>query len=184
MRSTVKEHPETAAVRRDAGLRVTALGAVLLLLLMALAACEPSAQKIAADREAVETTLQEYGRLLSRAYAYTDPQELAPVATRREMAAVENTIAVIAEKGQRLAVDQKEVVLEDLNVFQPGNAYVVTFETWEVRVVALGSEREISRDEKQQTRVRYRLKTDDAGVWKVVWRQRLEEGAPASGTAP
>jgi len=169
---------------RSAAWRLLALGAALLLLLAALAACKPSPQEIAADRQAVETTLQEYGRLLGRAYAFTDPQELAPVATRREMASVENNIARVAEQGQRLVVDQKEMVLEDLNVFQPGNAYVVTFEVWEVRVLALGSEREISRDEKQQTRVRYRLKTDDAGVWKVVWRQRLEEGAPASGSAP
>lgn len=169
---------------RSAAWRLLTLGAALLLLLAALAACKPSPQEIAAERQTVESTLQEYGRLLGRAYAFTDPQELAPVATRREMAAVENNIAVIAERGQRLAVDQKAVVLEDLNVFQPGNAYVVTFETWEVRVVALGSEREISRDESQKTRVRYRLKTDDDGVWKVVWRQRLEEGAPASGTAP
>lgn len=164
-----------SAARR---LRAAAVLGVLLLLLTAVAACEPSAEKVAADREAVEATLRDYGRLLSQAYAFTNPEALAPVATKREQASVENNIARIAEQGQRLAVDQKEMVLEDLNVFQPGNAYVVTFETWEVRLLALGSDREISRDEKQQTRVRYRLKTDDDGVWKVVWRQRLEEGEP------
>lgn len=171
-------HEETYRPRAARHLRAAAVLGVLLLLLTALAACEPSPEKTAADREAVEATLKDYARLLSQAYAFTNPEALAPVATKREQASVENNIARIAEQGQRLAVDQKEMVLEDLNVFQPGNAYVVTFETWEVRVLALGSDREISRDEKQQTRVRYRLKTDDDGVWKVVWRQRLEEGEP------
>lgn len=184
MRSPVKEHSESEPRRRGAGLRIAALGAALLLLLTIFIACSRSPEQTAAERQAIETVLQDYGRLLSRAYAFTDPQVLAPVATRREMASVENNIARVAEQGQRLAVDQKEMVVEDLNVFQPGNAYVVTFEVWEVRVVALGSEREISRDEKQQTRVRYRVKTDDAGAWKVVWRQRLEEGAPAGGASP
>ena len=79
-------------------------------------------------------------------------------------------------------VDQKELTIENLEAPGTGSAFVNTLEVWDIRVMDLGSEREISRDENQESRVRYQLKTDDEGNWKVLWRQREgDEGTPVLG---
>lgn len=147
---------------------------LLVPVLLVAVACGPTPEEVQADREAIEATLHEYGRQLSQAYAFTDPTALEEVAMPREVAAVENNIARLAEDGRRIAAHQKELVIEDLNVFQPGQAYVRTFETWDIQVMAIGTERSISRDPDQRSRVRYRLKQDDDGAWKVLGRERLE----------
>jgi hypothetical protein len=59
---------------------------------------------------------------------------------------------------------------------------VRTHEVWDIRVFALGAEQEISRDANQSSRVRYRLKKDDEGRWKVLWRQRLDDEGGGAGT--
>lgn len=154
-----------------------AVPALVLAGLLAATACGPSPEEMEANREDVEALLQEYARQLSQAYAFSDPSALEEVATPREVANVENNIARLAEQGRRIAAHQKEMVIEDLNVFQPGQAFVRTFEVWDIRVTALGAEEVISRDPDQQSRVRYRLKTDDEGEWKVVGRERLENSS-------
>lgn len=165
---------------------VLALLAVLL-----AAACGPSPEQVEADRGEIQDLLERYAAQLSHAYSFTDPSALAEVAMPREVASVENNIARLAADGRRIASHQKELTIEDLDVFQVGDAYVRTHEVWDIRVLALGVEEEISRDENQATRVRYRLKKDDEGQWKVLWRQRLDDeggvggtGAPAAGAAP
>ena len=156
--------------------------AVALALVLAVAACEPSAEKVAADRGEIEEMLERYAEQLSQAYAFTDPEALAEVAMPREVASVETNIARLAQDGRRIASHQKQMTIEDLDVFQVGDAYVRTHEVWDIRVMALGAEEEISRDENQASRVRYRLKKDDEGRWKVLWRQRLgDEGGGAGG---
>ena len=159
--------------------------ALLLALLVALAmlgACKPSPQQVEAEKGEIRQTLGTYARQLSHAYAFADPSALAEVAMPREVASVENNIARMANDGRRIAADQKELTIEDLDVFQVGDAYVRTFEVWDIRVFAVGSEQEISRDENQESRVRYRLKKDDEGQWKVLWRQRLDDkGGMRSG---
>ena len=155
------------------------LAALLLPLALAPAACGPSQEELAADREEIEEMLREYARLLARAYTFADPSVLDPVATRREMASVENNIATLADQGRRQAVDLRELTIEDLNLCQADNAYVRTFEVWDIRVLATGVEQEISRQDGQQSRVRYHVKrNDDTGDWEVVWRQRLDESSP------
>jgi len=162
--------PPQAPIRR-------LLAAVLVAAAALLAACAPSPEEEALDREVIAETLREYGRLLSLAYTFTDPELLAPVAMPREIAQVGNNIALLAEEGRRIASDQKELVVEDVRRFQGSNAYVTTYEVWDLRVLAIGAEREVSRDENQQSRVRYHVKIGDDGNWKVVWRQRLEDAA-------
>ena len=151
------------------------------LLAATVAACAASPEEQALDREAITESLRGYGRLLSQAYAFSDPELLAPVAMPREIHSVESNIALLAEQGRRIAADQKELVVEDVRRFQGANAYVTTYEVWDLRVLAVGAEREISRDENQRSRVRYHVKQGDAGVWQVVWRQRLEDDSATGG---
>lgn len=144
--------------------------------------CGPSEERVEADRQAIEEALERYATQLSQAYAFTDPSALEDVAMPREVASVESNIATLAEQGQRFVVDQKELTIENLEAPGTGSAFVNTLEVWDIRVMDLGSEREISRDENQESRVRYQLKTDDEGNWKVLWRQREgDEGTPVLG---
>lgn len=172
--------------RRRRAARPVALACLFALALAGLlqAACEPSPEQVAADRDAIHRTLEEYASRLSQAYAFSDPSALEEVAMPREVASVESNIARLAADGRSIAAHQKEMVIEDLNVFQPGHAYVRTFETWDIRVTAVGAERVISSDPDQESRVRYRLKQDDDGAWKVLGRERLEqENGGGGGTA-
>lgn len=150
---------------------------VLCITVALLTSCAPSPEEEALDREEIAETLREYGRLLSRAYNFTDPSVLAPVAMPREVIQVESNIALLADQGQRIASHQQELVVEDVRRFQGSNAYVTTYEVWDLRLLDVGSEREISRDDDQQSRVRYHVKIGDDGGWKVVWRQRLDDDA-------
>jgi hypothetical protein len=157
-----------------------ALAAVAVLAALALAACRPAAEEVAVEEEALRATIDRYADLLSQAYAFTDGSLLAPVASSREVAAVEANVRQLAERGQRIATDLKELEVEDIGMSDLDNAYVQTFEVWEIRVMDLGSERVISVDPNQRNRVRYQLKRLD-GEWKVLWRQRLDDTRETRG---
>jgi hypothetical protein len=158
-----------------------AAGAALALL-ASLAACRPDEQEVAVEEEAIRAVIDRYADLLSQSYAFTDSSLLEPVASQRERAAVETNSRQLADRGTRIATDLKELEIEDIGMSDLDNAYVQTFELWEIRVMDLGSERLISIDPNQRNRVRYQLKRQD-GVWKVLWRQRLGEGAGGGGAA-
>lgn len=170
--------------RATRGLPAAAVAAVAALALLAtLAACRPAEEDVAVEEEAIRAVIDRYADLLSQAYAFTDSSLLEPVASQRERAAVEVNIRQLADRGQRIATDLKEMQIEEIGMSDLDNAYVQTFELWEIRVMDLGSERVVSVDPNQRNRVRYQLKRQD-GVWRVLWRQRLDEsGAPATGGA-
>lgn len=157
-----------------------ALAAVALLAALAMGACRPAAEEVAVEEEALRTTIDRYADLLSQAYAFTDASLLEPVAAQREVAAVHANIQQLAGAGQRIATDLKELEIEDIGMSDLDNAYVQTFEVWEIRVMDLGSERVISVDPNQRNRVRYQLKRLD-GEWKVLWRQRLDDTGGGGG---
>lgn len=154
---------------------VLALCTALAVGLGGFAGCTSSEERAEAARGDLEAALEAYADGMSRAYAFTDPSALEAVAMPREIASVESNIARLAERGQRLAVDQKELTVEVMEMTSAGSALVNTLEVWDLRVMDLGSEREISRDENQESRVRYQLKKDDEGTWKVLWRQRVDD---------
>ena len=176
----MRQHSE----RPIRGLRAAAVAAVTVLaLLTALTACRPAEEDVAVQEDAIRGVIDRYADLLSQAYAFTDSSLLEPVASQREQAAVEANIRQLAERGQRIATDLKEMQIEEIGMSDLDNAYVQTFELWEIRVMDLGSERVVSVDPDQRNRVRYQLKRQE-GEWKVLWRQRLDEsGAPATGGA-
>ena len=170
--------------RATRGLPAAAVAAVAALaLLAALAACRPAEEEVAVEEEAIRAVIARYADLLSQAYAFTDSSLLEPVASQRERAAVEANIRQLADRGQRIATDLKEMQIEEIGMSDLDNAYVQTFELWEIRVMDLGSERVVSVDPDQRNRVRYQLKRQD-GVWRVLWRQRLDEGGATGGASP
>jgi hypothetical protein len=163
--------------------RAAAAAVAALALLASLGGCRPAEEDVAVEEEAIRAVIDRYADLLSQAYAFTDSSLLEPVASQRERAAVEVNIRQLAEHGQRIATDLKEMQIEEIGMSDLDNAYVQTFELWDIRVMDLGSERVVSVDANQRNRVRYQLKRQD-GEWKVLWRQRLDEGAsPGRGGA-
>jgi len=156
--------------------------AVLLLapLLLPLAACQPSEEEVAEERDAIQAALEEYNERLSQAYAFADPSVLEGIAATREINSVRTNIARIAAEGTRIVSDLKELTIEDLNHYQASNAYVQTFEVWDIQVQAVGSDEMISRDPAQRNRVRYQVKKED-GEWTVVWRQRIDDAGGTDG---
>lgn len=160
----------------------TALAACALAALALAAACRPASEEVAVEEEALRRTIDEYADRLSQAYAFTDASLLEPVAATREVAAVHANVQQLADRGQRIATDLKELEIEEIGMTDLDNAYIQTFELWEIRVMDLGSERVISVDANQRNRVRYQLKRLD-GTWKVLWRQRLDDNPAAGGGA-
>jgi len=161
-------------------------GALLLAglaLLATLAACGPSAEETEEDREAILEALETYNERLSQAYAFADPSVLEGIAATREINSVRTNIARVASEGKRIVSELEQLTIEDLNHYQASNAYVQTFEVWDIQVQAVGSDEVISRDRDQRSRVRYQVKRE-GGEWTVVWRQRLDDtGAPSGGAA-
>jgi hypothetical protein len=163
-------------MRRD----VTVLGVLALVVAGLAAACRPAPEEVAADREEIRAMLEAYADRLSQAYAFTDASILEGIASQREIASVAGNIEILARDGQRLATDLEELQIEKIEMVDRGNAYVQTFEVWEIRVMDLGSERMISADRDQRNRVRYQLEKEE-GRWRVLWRQRIDDAAPGGG---
>ncbi len=171
--------PQPPLRRRPLRLRpLAAAAAAAMLVVLAAAACRPTPQEVAADKQEVRKVIEDYAARLSHAYAFTDASGLKQVASQREVASVQRNLGAMAARGQRLATDLKELEIEQLDMSDRNNAYVQTFEVWDIEVMDLGSERVISRDQAQRNRVRYQLKRQD-GRWRVLWRQRMEENPPA-----
>lgn len=151
-------------------------------LLLPLAGCRPEPEEIAVEEEAIQAALQAYASRLSQAYAFTDASLLSPIASQREVAAVQRNVESLAAQGQRIATDLKEMSIEEVTMSDLAHAHVQTFEVWEIRVMDLGSERVISVDADQRNRVRYQLERE-AGEWRVLWRQRVDDRGGAGGAA-
>lgn len=160
------------------------IAAALALLLAAAAGCRPQPEEIAVEEEAIQAALRTYASRLSQAYAFTDATLLESIASQREIAAVQRNVESLAAQGQRIATDLKEMSIEELTMSDLDHAHVQTFEVWEIRVMDLGSERVISVDPDQRNRVRYQLERE-AGEWRVLWRQRIDDrgGAGDGGGA-
>ena len=153
-----------------------------LLPLAPLAACGPSGEEVQADREAILELLETYNERLSQAYAFADPEALEGIAATREINNVRSNIARLSAEGRRIVSELEELTIEELNHYQASNAYVQTFEVWDIQVQAVGSDEVISRDPEQRSRVRYQVKRED-GEWTVVWRQRIDDAGEPGGAA-
>lgn len=147
-----------------------ALSAVLAVLAgVAILACAPSAEEVAADRDEIEDFLEEYLPKMAEAYRTGNTEALAPYAAQKESESIERRVRELAKQGRILAPELESVEVEEVRPWQAVNAYVTTLETWDIRVLASGSEEVLSR-EVQENRVKYQMKRDQ-GRWRVFWRE-------------
>lgn len=159
----------------------------LALLLAALAAvaagCSPSAAQMEGDRDAVRELLEAYLPALSAAYATGDVSSLRGLAAEKEVLATEKRIVDIAREGRVVHPAFKDLTIEKLDVYQHSNAYVTTVERWDLQVFAAGSDRLLSEERDQVNRVRYQLKRNDDGSWRVLFRELVRADDDASGSS-
>jgi hypothetical protein len=142
---------------------------VLVLATVVALGCGRSPERIAADRQAVESLLADYARLMSEAYTSGDTAALARVATGREVARVASRIRELADQGRGLRPVLKRQVVESVESYSATGATATTIETWDLRVVALGSETTVLDSPGQENRLVYSL-VREGGRWWVLSR--------------
>ena len=142
-------------------------------LLLPLAGCGPSADRQQADREAIQKLLEGYLPALSNAYATGEVEGLAPFAAQKEVLSTKKRIDDLAKEGRELRPAFRQFTVEQVDRYQHSNAYVKTVETWDLRVFAAGSDRQISEQLDQHSRVTYQLKRTDDG-WQILYRQLVQ----------
>ena len=145
--------------------RLCALACLLLLTV----GCGRSAARVAADQAAIQKVLDDYVARLAEAYRKGDAQPLSEVATPREVARVAARIRELAQQGRALHPELKRLAVEKIDVYATSAATATTIETWDLRVVALGSELPVSEATDQENRIAYSLIRED-GRWLVLTR--------------
>ncbi|MEM7480297.1 MAG: IMS domain-containing protein [Acidobacteriota bacterium] len=155
--------------------RLAALGsAIVLAVSLLFAGCTSSEEQSENVRPEIETLLEAYLPALGGFYETGDRSLLEGLAAEKEIFTVEQRVQELYAQGKRVRAELKELSVEGVDVYQYSNAYVNTFEVWDLYVLATGSERVISSDLDQPNRVRYQVKRGDDG-WKVLHRQLVED---------
>jgi len=146
-----------------------ALNLVLVLPLL-FAACGPSPEQQTADREEIETLLEEYLPVLGRAYAERNALLIEDWAAPKEVARVHQRIEELTNAGSVLEPVFQQVTVEDTQIWNNSNAFVTTVETWDVERFRAGTQQSMGRQMGQTNRVKYQLKRGDGGGWRVLYR--------------
>ncbi|MEM7052355.1 MAG: IMS domain-containing protein [Acidobacteriota bacterium] len=163
-----------AAMLRSAPMSIRCLTAMAMtLLVILLAGCADEAQRNEDVRPEVETLINAYLPALGQFYETGDTSLVEGLAAEKEVFTVEQRIRKLAEAGRRVRATPKQVSIERIDVYQYSNAYVTTFELWDLEVIAIGSERQISQVIDQPNQVRYQLKRSD-GRWKILFRELVK----------
>lgn len=150
------------------GLGLVALGLASLLMLSACKADEVTPL----DRQEIEGFLEEYLPKLGQAYAKQDPSLLEGYAVPKEMTRIEVRTGELAAAGRVYEPELVEVTVEDVSVWNYSNAFVSTFEVWDIRSYTLGTHLLLQESLGQRNRVKYQLKrTDDGESWVVLYRE-------------
>ena len=149
--------------------RLSALAVLVALTVLALAACGPSAEREAVDREEIEALLEQYLPKLGEAYAEQDAEVIAPWVAPKEVARVHQRITELDAGGSLLVPEFHRATVEDVQVWNHSNAFVTTVETWDVRRYATGTMQLLGEDADKTERVRYQMKRE-GGEWKVLYR--------------
>jgi hypothetical protein len=148
------------------------------LLLALLAGCGPSAERAAADRQAIESLLADYSARMIRAYETGDTGPLAEVATGREITRVGVRIREMSEQGRALRPRLVRLVVESVEASSATGATTTTIESWDLTLVALGSELTIAESKGQENRVVYSLLRERGRWWVLSRMLRSSTEAP------
>jgi hypothetical protein len=143
--------------------RRAAASAVLAAVL--LTACGPSAERREADRREIEALVARYAEKLTQAYRTGDAEPLREVATEREVSRVFGQIQSLAVEGRALRPQLIRQSVETVEIHRATAATATTVETWNLRVVAIGTEALVSESPEQTNRIVYTLNRDQGRWW-------------------
>jgi hypothetical protein len=160
--------------------RPAAVIPALSLSLIALACgsgCGASAERQARDRKEIEGLVADYAARLAESYRTGDANPLREVATEREIARVLGQIESLAAEGRALRADLLRQALDSVEIHRAAAATVTTTESWRLRVVALGTEAQVSESPEQTNQIVYTL-TRDGGRWWILSRALKHSSEP------
>jgi len=149
-----------------------------LILGAAVSACAPSPEQQAADRAEIERLIGRYAELLAQAYRTRDSSLLGEITTEREVVRVGHRIEELTSEGRELRAELRSLVVEDVDVFDATTAGVTTIEVWDLRTLALGSERVVAEAIDQENRVVYTLRKE-RGRWEILARLLKSTSEPS-----
>ena len=145
--------------------------AVLGLLLTTLAGCqEAGTEDSGVQREEFEIFLADYLPRLGQAYAERDPSILDALAVEKELAKIEARTTELAAAGRVYKPELVQLTVEDFTIWNHSNAFVSTFEVWDIRSYTLGTNILLQEAVGQRNRVKYQLKRRDDS-WVVLYRE-------------
>lgn len=165
---SMKKPSTSSATRRP--LRLLFSLPLLLLILSSLIACGDSEVEEEIDRQEIEAFLNAYLPKLGQAYAERDSSVLEGMAVPKEMSKIEVRVRELAAQGRVFEPQFKTLVVEDVSVWNYSNAFVTTFEYWDLRSFSLGARVPMSESLDQGNRVKYQLKRRDDS-WVVLYRE-------------
>lgn len=143
---------------------------ILCLTLLSLVACGDSEVEEEIDRQEIEVFLNAYLPKLGQAYAERDSNLLEGMAVPKEMSKIEVRLRELASQGRLFEPQFKSLVVEDVSVWNYSNAFVTTFEVWDLKSLSLGARVPMSESLDQGNRVKYQLKRRDDS-WVVLYRE-------------
>lgn len=140
------------------------------LALVALLGCggvEEANEKVGGD---IERDLAAYLPLLAEAYRTGDAGVLEGYAAEKEIAGLSKRLSDMLAESRELRPVFESFTVEETTVWSQANAYVTTLETWDLTVLASGTDRVLSETLGQRNRVKYQLKLVDQR-WQVFFRE-------------
>ena len=145
-------------------------GVLSLLIAAALVAvaCGPSSARRDQDRAEIERLLADYASRLSEAYRSGSAETLREVATEREVSRVHRQISEQAGNGRLLVAELVSSTVQSIE-FNRTSASATVSETWNLKVLAVGSGAVLSESPGQENRILYSL-TRDGGRWWILSR--------------
>ncbi|MEM7350276.1 MAG: hypothetical protein AAF657_05690 [Acidobacteriota bacterium] len=174
MRATQPRTPPTPrgllAYARGGAKRLSGLILLTGLTLVLSTGCSEVGGGEEVSRQEIETVLREYLPKLGQAYAQRDTSILEGLAVPKEMARIDLRTEELKAAGRVYEPEFKEVTVEDVSVWNHSNAFVTTFEVWDVRSYTLGTHYLVNESLGQRNRVKYQVKRKDDS-WVVLYRE-------------
>jgi len=143
--------------------------AFLLALVALVAACGGPSEVSSEERAELEAVIRTYTEKMAAAYQSGDASLILDVATERERRRIAISIAELEDEGRGLRPELQSLAIEAIDRSGNTSVTVSTLEVWNLRVVALGSERSVTEALAQENRLTYSL-IREGGQWRVLSR--------------
>ncbi len=134
-------------------------------------ACRGGEEQAVADRQQIQSTLEEYLPKLAEAYASGSVDGLRGLAAEKEVAMVDKWIRDVAAEGREIRATFGGLTIEDITTWGHANAYVTTVELWTVETWTTSGQR-LGGGERRD-RVQYQMKRE-GDVWQILYRNRQD----------